>query len=252
MGLDGINGANSPQTMVNPAGSKEKGNTKTVKAESYKDLGCIEFSEGLLKDIEVKDERYKNSEGIFQTYKVYKAALSDGTTVTYDKQPDGGSGGIDSNTAPRILQNKDCSIDFIGLNLATISDSPKDDSYNLIGCSFTDVFLNTNGEDKDKVDFANIKDSNGNIVQNNYNTVFFDAGDKVGSPINVSELPQVQKYSGYISSQSDSMEKVENVNPDTSLERHSITGPKGTGVYYTGGTFFERIKANVKDLLNLE
>lgn len=252
MGLDGINGSNAPQTQVNPAGPKEKGNTKTVKAEAYRDLGGIEFSEGLLKDIEVQNKRYKDSEGIFQTYKLYKATLSDGTTVEYDKQPDGGAGGIDSNIAPRILQNKDGSIDFIGLNLATISDSPKDDSYNLIGCSCTDVFLNINGEDTDKVDFANIKDSNGNIVQNNYNTVFFDAGDEVGSPINVSELPQVQKYSGYIVSQGDSMEKIENVNPDTSLERHSITGPEGTGVYYTGGTYYERIKANIKDFFNRE
>ncbi|HIS36921.1 TPA: hypothetical protein IAC10_09895 [Candidatus Scatousia excrementigallinarum] len=114
------------------------------------------------------------------------------------------------------------------------------------------IFLNVNGKDKDKIDFANIKDSKGNIVQNNCNSVFFNAGDEVGSPINASELPQVQKYSGYISSEVDRMKKVEILNPATSIERHSITAPKGTSVYYTGGTFFERIKANVKDLLNLE
>ena len=33
MGLDGINGSNTPQTQVNPAGPKEKGNTK--KATTY-------------------------------------------------------------------------------------------------------------------------------------------------------------------------------------------------------------------------
>lgn len=248
-----LNGVNGQQTTVNAPALKDKAETtSSSNAKPHKDLGGIEFSEGLLKNIEVENIRSKNSDGIFDTYKIYKATLSDGTTVTYSKQPDGGAGGIDTNTAPRILQNQDGSIDFIGLNLAAIEDSPKDDSYNLIGCNFTDVFLNANGKDKDKIDFANIKDSEGNIVQNTYNTVFYDAGDEIGSPINAAEVPKAQKYSGYMSIESDSMKKVENVNPETSLERHSVTGPKGTAAYYTGGTLYERIKANVKDFLNRE
>lgn len=244
-----LNGVNGRQTQVTPANGTSHGTTtSSVNAKPHIDLGGIEFSKGLLKDIEVQNTRSKNSEGIFETYKLYKATLSDGTTVTYSKQPDGGAGGIDANTAPRILQNKDGSIDFIGLNLAAIEDSPNDDNYNLIGCSFTDVFLTNNGNDKDKVDFANIKDSNGNTVKNSYNTVFFNKGDEVASPINPEDSPKTQSYSGYISSLGDNeMKKCENLNPLTSLTRIQITKDGETITQYEGGTFYERAKESLKD-----
>lgn len=169
-----VRGADAAKETKSAIGNALNGKDKT---KQQQDTGGVTFAEGTLKKIEVKEERRKNLEGFMENFKIYTASLTDGTIVTYEKQSlyEEGSGLV---VKPQIVKNKDGSIDFIGLNGAQIYDTSKDDMYNLMGCSFSDVFSNSH-KDMDAITFANIKDEHGNIVKNTGISVSVNAGDFV-------------------------------------------------------------------------
>ena len=139
------------------------------------DTGGVIFGEGTLKNIEVKEDRKKDERGVFQTYKEYKATLTDGTQVEYRKQAE--------KRESQIIRNADGSIDFVGLNDASITETPKKDVYNLIGCEFTDVdtrmYSNKhNSSEDDIVKIAN-REHNGEVEESHYIDIFYGTGDTI-------------------------------------------------------------------------
>lgn len=156
--------------------------------------GGIRFAKGVLKKgvpVKIEECREKLADGTFQTYKQYTATLVDGTVVTYREQPP-----INKNDGvlPEIKKNNDGSFDFIGLYRANIKDTPKDDMYNLLGCHFTHVDA-SGGNDKDKIDIANLPAHNSDCVRVEYNK-----GDEVTSPmLPFTEQLKVKEHDGYVS-----------------------------------------------------
>lgn len=149
--------------------------------------GGLIFSEGTLKKLETREERYKDENGVFKTITLYKATLTDGTVVEYQKQDPikDSNGGFKQ---PSIKKNKDGSIDFEGLQKATIRDTTKNDKYNIIGCKNVDVFADNHGSDSDLIDDANLQLEDGTIIENDRVGIFYNEGDKV-----------TNLYSGYSS-----------------------------------------------------
>lgn len=155
------------------------------------DTGGVIFGKGTLKNIEVKEGRKKDERGVFQTYKEYKATLTDGTQVEYRKQ--------DKNRESQIIRNADGSIDFVGLKEASITETPKKDVYNLIGCEFTDVNTEMypnkpNSYDGDTVTIAN-REHNGEVEESQYIDIYYGEGDTINTGCGDHDVPK--DYSGY-------------------------------------------------------
>ena len=187
-------------TKNGTAAAKNTGNMPETPGEK---TGGLIFSKGVLKNLETKEERYKDKDGVFQTKVVYKATLTDGTVVEYEKQPPlkGENGAYQQ---PQIRKNKDGSFDFEGLQHAVISDTAKNDKYNIIGCN--DVVLKANeGNDKDVIDNANLRLSDGTIIKNSDVWVGYNKGDEVAdlySKTSSGNTPQTKSHDGVMSLQS--------------------------------------------------
>lgn len=141
------------------------------------DTGGVIFGEGTLKNIEVKEVLDKDCRGVFQTYKEYKAKLTDGTQVEYRKQ--------DEKRESQIIRNADGSIDFVGLKEASITETPKKDVYNLIGCEFTKVDTRSysnkhNSYDDDTVRIAN-REHNGEVEESREIFISYGKGDRINT-----------------------------------------------------------------------
>ena len=160
--------------------------------------GGLIFAKGSLKNLETKEERYKDKEGVFQTKTVYKATLTDGTVVEYEKQePLRGKNG--EYQQPQIRKNKDGSFDFEGLQHAVVTDTAKNDNYNIIGCD--DILVTANErDDKDVIDNANLRLADGTIIENSGIGIAYNQGDKVADLFgNPSENPpQTKQHDGQI------------------------------------------------------
>ncbi len=161
-------------TKTGTAADKNTGNMPETPGEK---TGGIIFSKGALRNLETKEERYKDGDGVFQTRTLYKATLTDGTVVEYEKQnPVKGEKG--AYKQPQIRKNKDGSFDFEGLQWARIDDTAKNNKYNIIGCDL--VFVNADrGKDKDVIDHANLRLDDGTIIENSGVSILYNKGDEV-------------------------------------------------------------------------
>lgn len=181
-------------TKNSTAAAKNTGNMPETQGEK---TGGLIFAKGTLKNLETKEERYKDKDGVFQTKTVYKATLTDGTVVEYEKQkPIKGDKG--AYHQPQILKNKDGSFDFEGLQHAKIYDTAKNDKYNIIGGK--DVIVKANrGNDEDVIDNANLRLSDGTTLRSIDVWIGYNKGDKVAdlySKTSSVNTPQTKSHDG--------------------------------------------------------
>lgn len=158
--------------------------------------GGVVFGDGVLKKLETRETRVKDSNGIFTTQVTYVATLSDGTVVEYPLQtPIVGKKG--SMTYPSVNKNKDGSIDFAGLTFAKITDTKNDDLYNVMGCSFTKVAANR-GKDEDVINGGAIRHADGTILANRDLVVDYNKGDSVSRLSSAGASPKKREHDGTI------------------------------------------------------
>ena len=177
-------------------GAKANKKSKQLPETPGEKTGGVVFAEGTLKNFEVKEERVKDYRGVFKTSTTYVATLNDGTVVKYPEQKP--IEYKDGSEPPKIKRNKDGSIDFIGLQDAKIIDTPKNDKYNLIGCSGI-VSADNYKNDKDVIDgaFLEVAPHAGNF-QGNHIFIHYNKGDAVFEPSQHSLPPKVKEYDGSI------------------------------------------------------
>lgn len=197
------NGKNVQRTNTANIGQELTKGAKTDKASAKlpetpgEKTGGVVFAKGTLKSFESKEVRTKDEHGIFRINTVYVATLTDGTVVTYHKQApiDDKNGNLQM---PAIKRNKDGSIDFIGLRGAEITDTPKNDKYNLIGSEIAVKANNYN--DRDIIDgaFLDLSHGKGTSLRGNDVKIEYNKGDMVFDPSEHSKLPEVKDYDGYI------------------------------------------------------
>lgn len=137
-------------------------------------------------------------DGVYADAEFHEVVLKDGTKVTYNSSLKKGDW---NNTNERNLAGqaevqieKDGTVNFKGLHHAQITDTPKDDTYRLLGCEFTHVeaartkdetsgivFVDheITGADKDKMIFGDRELPNGEVQKSIASSVTVASGDTV-------------------------------------------------------------------------
>ena len=139
-------------------------------------IGGVKFSKTEVAKKEVKTKEKTSDKGTWEQYKQYTVTLKDGTKVVYTEQPNERQAAIDIQDAG--------SINFYGLEDATIKDTEKDDTYRLMGCKFTNVIAKDDGilgfgKDKDKINTYNREMPDGTIQGTKGNRALVNEGDKI-------------------------------------------------------------------------
>lgn len=203
-------------------GTNSAKNTGNMPENPGGKTGGIIFSKDALRKLETKEVRYKDNDGVFQTKTVYKATLTDGTVVEYEKQePVEGEKG--AYQQPQIRKNKDGSFDFEGLRRAVIYDTAKNDKYNIIGCKNVSVEADR-GEDKDVIDNAKLRLDDGTILDNRNVSIHYNKGDKVTDLNTRVGIPESKLHDGSISLEFNGMYEYEDVGYGRTRKTHSTFG----------------------------
>ena len=146
----------------------------TNEVETIK-LGGVQYERSDLKAHSYTTKTRTNASGIFEEYKEYTVALKDGTVLRYEAQDESRQAAVDLDGDK---------VKFFGLYKANITDTYKNDVYELMGCEFTSVNADRKqsgcsshkSADWDSIKTNNRTLSDGTVQYSNENTVSISRG----------------------------------------------------------------------------
>ena len=146
---------------------------KTIK------IGGVDYVQSQVKNQKTNDVIYADESGNLKSKSVFNVELADGTKLSYEEQA--------SQREAKVFKEGNWTKLF-GLENAEITDTPKDDHYDLIGCKNCEIkadrvhaegliFKDLVSDDEDMIDIRHRKMNDGSIQASEKNSVYLGNRD---------------------------------------------------------------------------